>query len=93
MKKNQQVTLSLITALSIFIYSCGPNDDKGGMDSENSNKEGAVDSTRIPGFDSTPATDSPHASLSGRDVLIHTVQSNDAKIKLGFFRKEKNDFS
>ncbi len=93
MKKNQQVTFALITALSLFIYSCGPNSDKGGMDEENSNKEGAVDSTRIPNFDSTHASDSSHASLSGQDIFIHTIQLNPAKIKFTFFKKENIPFS
>lgn len=62
MKKTQQVTWALITTTVIFISSCGPNDDKNLMDQENSNKEGAVDSTRIPGFDSSHV-DSSHASL------------------------------
>lgn len=61
MKKIQQVTWALITATALFISSCGPNDDKGSMDQENSNKEGAVDSSRMPGFDSSHV-DSSHAS-------------------------------
>lgn len=46
MKKNQQITLALIAAFGIMIYSCGPNDNLGSMDSKNSNKEGAIDSTK-----------------------------------------------
>jgi hypothetical protein len=56
MKKIQQVAWVLITATSIFMSSCGPNDNKGSMDQENSNKEGAVDSSRMPGFDTSHAT-------------------------------------
>lgn len=55
MKKIQQMTWVLITATSIFLCSCGPNDDKGSMDQENSDKEGAVDTTRMPRFDSSRA--------------------------------------
>lgn len=73
MKKNQQITFALIAALGIMIYSCGPNDDQGSMDSKNSNKEGAIDSTKIPNFDSTNAKDSSHASLSGPGALIRTI--------------------
>jgi hypothetical protein len=58
MKKNYPVTFALIASLSLFIFSCGPNDDGGGMDSKNSGKEGAVDSTRI------PKPDSMHSSIS-----------------------------
>ncbi len=52
MKKIQQVTWVLITAISIFMSSCGPNDDKGSLD-QDSNKEGAVDSSKMPGLDSS----------------------------------------
>ena len=65
MKKIQQLSLALITASSIFICSCGPNDDKGAMDEENSHKEGAVDSTRIPNPDSS------HAAI--RSKPFHSV--------------------
>lgn len=74
MKKIQQVSLSFITAAAILLYSCGPNDDKGSMDQENSNKEGAVDSTKMPQFDSSRAADSAHASLVGPHF---TVPSNN----------------
>lgn len=89
MKKIQQLSLAFITASCVFIYSCGPNDSKGSMDQDNSHKEGAVDSTKIPNFDSAHASDSPHASLSGH-ILFHTIQFNRAKIKPVFFKKEKD---
>ncbi|HKG67547.1 MAG TPA: hypothetical protein VKA92_01670 [Segetibacter sp.] len=56
------MTWALITATALSMSSCGPNDNKGSMDQENSNKEGAVDSSKIPGFDSSHV-DSSHASL------------------------------
>jgi len=91
MKKVQQVSLVLMTAVTLLIYSCGPNDNKGSMDQENSNKEGAVDSTKVPNFDSTHATDSSHASVPGRNS-IRTVRLNSIKIKTGFNRKNKSYF-
>ena len=53
-----------ITIIGLSICGCGPNDDKGPMDQEYSHKEGAVDSTRIPGFDSSNASDSLNAADS-----------------------------
>lgn len=53
MKLIQRGALTLLMAACITIYSCGPNDDKGGMDEKNSSGEGAVDSTRLTNFDST----------------------------------------
>ena len=52
-----------MTAISLLIYSCGPNDNKGSMDQKNSNGEGATDTTKIPNFDSSHTSDSSHASL------------------------------
>lgn len=79
MKKIQQVSLALITAITIFIYSCGPNDNKGSMDQKNSGGEGATDSTRIPNFDSSRAKDSSHASLSVPNFTIPTINTNKSK--------------
>lgn len=90
MKKNKQASFAFITALSLFIFSCGPNDSKGGMDQNNSHKEGAVDSTKIPNFDSTHASDSSHASLSGHDIHIHSIELNSGKIKRAYSEKENN---
>lgn len=58
MKKIQLASIVFLTALTLFISSCGPNDDKGSMDQDNSHKEGSVDSTKIPNFDSAHAGDS-----------------------------------
>lgn len=55
MKNIQKGMLALLVASSITIYSCGPTDDKGGMDTENSKGEGAIDSSRLTNFDSTSA--------------------------------------
>jgi hypothetical protein len=51
MKRIKKGVMALIIAASLTVYSCGPNDDKGGMDQKNSNGEGAIDSTRLPNFD------------------------------------------
>ncbi|MDB5249533.1 MAG: hypothetical protein JWQ40_3927 [Segetibacter sp.] len=53
MKKFQKAALALVTASCLALYACGPNDDKNGMDPANSDGEGAIDSTRIPNFDSS----------------------------------------
>ena len=55
MKSIQKGALALLVASCLTIYSCGPNDNKGGMDTENSKGEGAIDSTRLTNFDSTSA--------------------------------------
>ncbi|MEJ7679391.1 MAG: hypothetical protein WKG06_16330 [Segetibacter sp.] len=68
--------MTLITAVSILIFSCGPNDDKNSMDPENSNGEGAVDSTKIPNFDSTHASASSHASSSGPHFATPSINTN-----------------
>ena len=75
MKKIQQVSLALLTTISILIYSCGPTDDKGGMDEKNSDGEGAVDSSRLPNLDSTHASDSSHASLSNPYFIIPSTNN------------------
>ncbi|WP_018616534.1 hypothetical protein [Segetibacter koreensis] len=72
MKKIQKVSLAFIAATTFFIYACGPNDNKGSMDEKNSGGEGAVDSTKIPNFDSSHA-DSSHASLSSPELIPSTV--------------------
>ncbi len=53
MKLLQKATLTLLIALSMAVYSCGPNDNNGATDEGNSNKEGAIDSTRLTNMDST----------------------------------------
>lgn len=56
MKNIRKGVLAVLVACSITIYSCGPNDNKGGMDTENSKGEGAIDSTRLTNFDSTSSS-------------------------------------
>lgn len=56
MKLAQKLALVLIVAISMSVYSCGPNDDKGGMDQENSKGEGAIDSSRLTNFDTASMT-------------------------------------
>ena len=56
MKSIQKGAMALIIAASMTLYSCGPNDDKGGMDQKNSSGEGAIDSTRLPNFDTSSTT-------------------------------------
>ena len=70
-----------ITLVAAFVYSiiasgCGPNDDKGGMDSDNSKGEGAIDSTRLAKFDtSKPASSVPN-------FITTSIKSNTGEIKL-----------
>lgn len=78
-EKIQQVTLALVT-LCIFASSCGPNDDKGAMDDKSSGGEGAVDTTKIPNFDSTHASDSTHSSLSSPNFTIPSGNTGNAKL-------------
>jgi hypothetical protein len=56
MKLIQKGALALLVAACVTIYSCGPTDDKGGMDEKNSSGEGAIDSTRLTNFDSSSTT-------------------------------------
>lgn len=79
MKKIQQVTSALVI-ICISICSCGPNDDKGGMDDKNSGGEGAVDTTKIPNFDSTHASDSTHSSLSSPNFTIPSGNTGNVKL-------------
>ncbi len=53
MKNLPRAFVALLLSVCITAYSCGPNDNKGGMDEANSNGEGAIDSTRLTNFDST----------------------------------------
>ena len=55
---------SLLIALTMSCYSCGPNDDKGSMDQKNSNGEGAIDSTRLTNFDSTAVTNGSDSNVN-----------------------------
>lgn len=90
MKRNQKIILALITAGSLFIYSCGgPNDNQGGMDSKNSDKEGGIDSTKIPNFDSAHAGDSAHAAIERKKISVKTIQFNPAGEKVAFSGKSK----
>jgi hypothetical protein len=56
MKLIQKGALALLVAASVTVYSCGPNDDKGSMDQENSKGEGAIDSSRLTNFDTSSIT-------------------------------------
>jgi len=53
MKKVALKIMAFILFPSAVLIGCGPNDDKGGMDQENSGKEGAVDSSRLMNPDTT----------------------------------------
>ena len=82
MKKIQQVAWSFITASLFLIYSCGPNDDKGGMDQENSNKEGAVDSTRIPKSDSAHSYKAVPGQINKRTNFAVNIKPNHSTPEL-----------
>lgn len=85
MKNIQQVTLTLLIAVSILISGCGPTGDKNSMDQENSGGEGAVDSTKIPNFDSS------HAFLPVPRSLIHTDKYNTSDNQTLHLRKQRKN--
>ena len=47
MKKIALKLLAFVVVPSLMAIGCGPNDDSGSMDQKNSDKEGAVDSSRM----------------------------------------------
>ena len=53
MKNIQRGALALLVATFMSVTSCGPTDNKGGMDEKNSSGEGAIDSTKLTNIDST----------------------------------------
>lgn len=55
MKKFNKGTVAILFTGFVVFCSCGPNDDKGGMDDKNSGGEGAIDSTRLTNIDTTAA--------------------------------------
>ncbi len=74
----------LASVLFIFIAAgCGPNDDKGGMDSDNSRGEGAIDSTRMAKFDTT------HSTSSVPNFITQTIKANMGEIKLSQLAQSK----
>ena len=74
--KTIRITLVAAFACSIIATSCGPNDDKGGMDSDNSKGEGAIDSTRLATFD----TSKPTSSVA--NFITTNIKANTGEIKL-----------
>jgi putative membrane protein len=82
MKKIRQTLLASV--LFTFIASgCGPNDDKGTMDSDNSRGEGAIDSTRMAKFDTTQSTSSVP------NFITQSIKSNIGEIKLSQLAQSK----
>ncbi len=81
--KNLRQTL-LASVLFIFIASgCGPNNDKGTTDSDNSRGEGAIDSTRMAKFDTT------HSTSSVPNFITQSIKSNIGEIKLSQLAQSK----
>ena len=89
MKKSKQASFAFVAAVALVMYSCKPNGDKNSMDTENSHGEGAVDSTKIPKFDSAHA-DSSHASLSEKKILNNSIWFNAANVNR--IEKKENVF-
>ncbi|MDQ6814924.1 MAG: hypothetical protein M3040_14405 [Bacteroidota bacterium] len=56
MKLIKKGTAALQLAASFIVYSCGPNDNRGSMDQNNSKGEGAIDSSRLTHFDTSSLT-------------------------------------
>jgi len=77
MKKSKQASLAFITFLALVVYSCKPNDNKNAMEPQNSHGEGAVDTTKIPNFDSAHA-DSSHASINRNKIFNNRIWFNAA---------------
>jgi putative membrane protein len=82
MKKISHVFLASV--LIVLITSCGPNDDKGSMDTDNSSGEGAIDSTRQAHFDTTQSTSSVP------NFIIASIKSNVREIKLSQLAQERS---
>jgi putative membrane protein len=81
--KNLRQTL-LASVLFIFIASgCGPNNDKGTTDSDNSRGEGAIDNTRMAKFDTT------HSTSSVPNFITQSIKSNIGEIKLSQLAQSK----
>lgn len=82
MKKIRQILLAPV--LFIFLASgCGPNNDKGSTDSDNSGGEGAIDSTRMAKFDTTQSTSSVP------NFINQSIKGNIGEIKLSQLAQSK----
>ncbi len=61
MKKISTVLSAVVLATGLmYTTSCSPSGDKNSTDTANSNGEGAVDSTKMPGNGKHSATDTSH---------------------------------
>ena len=70
MKKIFSGIIPLVIITSLFLFSCGPTDDKGGMDTDNSGgQEGIIDSTRLTNFDSLGITNTSPTDSTKVDSL------------------------
>jgi hypothetical protein len=54
MQYSKKILQCLCIGALLFATACGPNDDKGASDTKNSGGEGAIDTTRMPNFDTVP---------------------------------------
>jgi putative membrane protein len=82
MKQIRQTLFAALVATSI-ITGCGPNDDKGGMDTDNSRGEGAVDSTKMAHFDTT------HSTSSVPNFITQSIKANVGEIQLAQLAQDK----
>jgi hypothetical protein len=57
MKKFKQSLAALIIISSLSLYSCGPNDDEGTMDSKTNREEQQIDSSKMISRDSAVNTE------------------------------------
>jgi hypothetical protein len=56
MKQFIKGSMALLVAGLLTVYSCAPNDDKGGQDQNNSGGEGEIDSSRLIRSDTSGAS-------------------------------------
>jgi putative membrane protein len=82
MKQVRHTFLAALLFTSV-ITGCGPNDDKGGMDTDNSRGEGAVDSTKLAHFDTT------HSTSSVSNFITSSIKANVGEIQLAQLGQDK----
>jgi putative membrane protein len=82
MKQVRHTFLAAVLFASV-ITGCGPNDDKGGMDTDNSRGEGAVDSTKLAHFDTT------HSTSSVSNFITSSIKANVGEIQLAQLGQDK----
>src|SRR4051794_9585426 len=81
--KQVRHTIFAAVLFTSIMAGCGPNDDKGGMDTDNSRGEGAVDSTKLAHFDTT------HSTSSVSNFITSSIKANVGEIQLAQLAQDK----